>query len=68
MDCLIVRLIVDCGSWITCKIKDLSTLVCYISISISKIAPKHLVNRVLERHRLESHELDFLVAASAAHS
>ena len=53
---------VDCGSWIACKIKDSckrSTLVCYISVSICKIAPKHLVNRVLERHCLESYELDF---------
>ena len=59
---LIVILIVDCGSWIACKIKDScerSTLVCYISVSICKIAPKHLVNRVLERHCLESYELHF---------
>ena len=40
----------------------LLVLVCYISyisVSISKIAPKHCVNRVLERHLLESYELDF---------
>ena len=65
VDWLIERLIVDCGSWIACKIKDSckrSTLVCYISyisVSISKIAPKHCVNRVLERHLLESYEIDF---------
>ena len=63
IDWLIVRLIVDCGSWsITCKIKDWckrSTLVCYSSISICEMAPKHLVNRVLERHPLESYESDF---------
>ena len=68
---LIVILIVDCGSWsITCKIKDSykrSTLVCYSSISICKIAPKHLVNRVFERHPLESYELDFFSPPQERH-
>ena len=72
IDCgLIVILIVDCGAWlITCKIKDWCkrwTLVCHSSTSICKIAPKHLVNRVFERHPMESYELDFFSPPQERH-
>ena len=56
-------LIVDCASWsIAFENKDsckLSTLVCYSSISI--------VNGVLERHPLESKELDLFWSLQALH-